>query len=162
VQAAQHLGFSQVPVLVLDHLAPPQRRAYVIADNKPAPNAGWEDELLASELMGATSCILFRRCASAASTELAYGIDAGGHSCLGCFARLRQLGMGKWEIFDSESQRRCVDERRIKPSLGNPFECYHVPRDPGFELYMADTYRFQFFATHHRDHALTPAFCCVG
>ena len=50
VQAAQHLGLSQVPVLVLDHLTEAQRRAYVIADNKLAENAGWDEALLASEL----------------------------------------------------------------------------------------------------------------
>jgi hypothetical protein len=48
VQAAQHFRLSQVPVLVIDHLPPAQRRAYVIADYKPAPN-GLDDELLASD-----------------------------------------------------------------------------------------------------------------
>jgi hypothetical protein len=37
-------------VLVLDHLSEAQRRAYVIADNKLALNAGWNEELLAAEL----------------------------------------------------------------------------------------------------------------
>jgi len=35
---------------VLDHLTPTQRRALVIADNKIAENAGWDEELLALEL----------------------------------------------------------------------------------------------------------------
>jgi hypothetical protein len=39
-----------VPVLVLDHLTEAQRRAYVLADNKLALNAGWDEELLAAEL----------------------------------------------------------------------------------------------------------------
>jgi ParB-like chromosome segregation protein Spo0J len=47
VQAAQHLGSSEVPVLLLDHLSPAQRRAYIIADNKLALNADWDDALLA-------------------------------------------------------------------------------------------------------------------
>jgi len=38
-----------VPVVVLDHLTPTQRRALVIADNRIAENAGWDDELLAIE-----------------------------------------------------------------------------------------------------------------
>jgi hypothetical protein len=37
-------------VVVLDHLTPAQRRAYVLADNKLALNAGWDDELLKVEL----------------------------------------------------------------------------------------------------------------
>lgn len=49
-EAARKLGLGTVPVLVLDHLTDAQRRAYVIADNKLALNAGWNDELLAAEL----------------------------------------------------------------------------------------------------------------
>jgi DNA modification methylase len=48
--AARKLGLVTVPVVVLDHLTPAQRRAYVIADNKLALNAGWNEELLAAEL----------------------------------------------------------------------------------------------------------------
>ena len=48
--AAQKLGLDAVPVIVLDRLTPAQRRAYVIADNKLALNAGWDEELLAAEL----------------------------------------------------------------------------------------------------------------
>ncbi len=50
LQAAQRLGLEQVPVVVLDHLTDAQRRAYVIADNKLALDAGWDGELLAAEL----------------------------------------------------------------------------------------------------------------
>jgi ParB-like chromosome segregation protein Spo0J len=39
-----------VPVIVLDHLTDAQKRAYVIADNQLALNAGWDDELLRAEL----------------------------------------------------------------------------------------------------------------
>jgi hypothetical protein len=48
--AARRLGLEQVPVVVLDHLSPAQRRAYIIADNKLALNAGWDEELLRQEL----------------------------------------------------------------------------------------------------------------
>jgi DNA modification methylase len=48
--AARRLGLNTVPVVVLAHLTPAQRRAYVIADNKLALNAGWNEELLAAEL----------------------------------------------------------------------------------------------------------------
>ena len=50
--AAQKLGLDAVPVVVLDHLTPTQRRALVIADNRIAENAGWDEELLRIELEG--------------------------------------------------------------------------------------------------------------
>jgi len=50
VLAARKLGMAEVPVIVLDHLTEAQRRALVIADNKLAENAGWDEELLRSEL----------------------------------------------------------------------------------------------------------------
>jgi hypothetical protein len=46
--AAQKLGLAVVPVVVLDHLTPTQRRALVIADNRIAENAGWDDAMLRS------------------------------------------------------------------------------------------------------------------
>ena len=51
VLAAQQLGLRQVPCVVLDHLSKAQKRAYVIADNKLAMNAGWDDALLKAELI---------------------------------------------------------------------------------------------------------------
>jgi len=48
--AARKLGLDEVPVIVLDHLTEAQRRALVIADNKLALNAGWDEELLSEEL----------------------------------------------------------------------------------------------------------------
>ncbi|MGA0586640.1 site-specific DNA-methyltransferase [Dyella sp. KRB-257] len=48
--AAQKLGLDAVPVVVLDHLSPTQRRALVIADNRIAENAGWDDAMLRIEI----------------------------------------------------------------------------------------------------------------
>ena len=48
--AAQKLGLELVPVVVLDHLTPIQRRALVIADNRIAENAGWDWDVLRVEL----------------------------------------------------------------------------------------------------------------
>ena len=48
--AAKDLGLAEVPVVVLDHLTPDQKRAYVLADNKLALNAGWDDSILSAEL----------------------------------------------------------------------------------------------------------------
>ena len=50
LQGAQALGLRQVPVIVLDHLTPAQRRAYLLADNKLAELAGWDEDLLRMEL----------------------------------------------------------------------------------------------------------------
>jgi len=50
LMAAQKLGMSEVPVIELSHLNEAQKRAYVIADNKLAEKAGWDEELLALEL----------------------------------------------------------------------------------------------------------------
>ena len=52
VEAALQLQMASVPVLRLSHLSEAERRAYVIADNKLALNAGWDQELLALELQG--------------------------------------------------------------------------------------------------------------
>ena len=48
--AARKLDLSQVPVIVLDHLSEAKKRAYIIADNQLALNAGWDDEMLQVEL----------------------------------------------------------------------------------------------------------------
>jgi len=50
LEAARKLGMKTVPVIVLDHLTPTQRRALVIADNRIAENAGWDVEMLSLEL----------------------------------------------------------------------------------------------------------------
>jgi len=48
--AARKLGLDVVPVIVLDYLTPTQRRALVIADNRIAENAGWDEAMLRVEL----------------------------------------------------------------------------------------------------------------
>lgn len=50
LSAAQELGLKTVPVVVLDHLSDRQRKAYILADNQLALNAGWDTDLLRSEL----------------------------------------------------------------------------------------------------------------
>ena len=50
VEAAKSLGWKMVPAIALAHLSEAERRAYVIADNKLALNAGWDREILAIEL----------------------------------------------------------------------------------------------------------------
>ena len=50
VLAAHKLGETQVPTIELSHMSDTQKRAYIIADNKLALNAGWDDEMLALEI----------------------------------------------------------------------------------------------------------------
>lgn len=50
VEAAKLLGWKAVPAIALSHLSEIERRAYVLADNKLALNAGWDKDILAIEL----------------------------------------------------------------------------------------------------------------
>ena len=50
VMAAKEMGLATVPCIVLGHLTPAQRQAYVIADNKLALNAGWNFATLTEQL----------------------------------------------------------------------------------------------------------------
>lgn len=50
LMSARELGLTTVPVIRLDHLSDAQQRAYVLADNRLAEDAGWDEELLAAEL----------------------------------------------------------------------------------------------------------------
>lgn len=51
LEAAKALGMDEVPTIVLEGLTDSQKRAYVIADNKLALNAGWNEALLRQEIM---------------------------------------------------------------------------------------------------------------
>ena len=50
VMAAQRLGIDQVPTVCLAHLTDIQKKAYILADNKLALNAGWDNDMLKVEL----------------------------------------------------------------------------------------------------------------
>ena len=53
VAAAKRLGLVSIPTVRVDHLSPAELRAFVIADNKIALNAGWDEALLAGRARGA-------------------------------------------------------------------------------------------------------------
>ncbi len=53
--AAVQLGLQRIPVIVVDHLTETEKRAYAIADNKIALNAGWDETLLRVELEALTA-----------------------------------------------------------------------------------------------------------
>lgn len=50
VMAAQKLGIKQVPCVVESHLTEAQKKAYILADNRLALDAGWDEEMLSVEL----------------------------------------------------------------------------------------------------------------
>lgn len=52
VAAARLLDIDAVPCVRLEHLSPAQKRAYVLADNKLALNAGWDEEITEPEKWG--------------------------------------------------------------------------------------------------------------
>jgi len=49
-EAARLLGLTSIPCVRIDHMSQEQKRAYILADNKLAQNAGWDEEILATEL----------------------------------------------------------------------------------------------------------------
>lgn len=66
VMAAKKLGMTELPAVEASHLTDAQRRAYIIADNKLALNAGWDDEMLRVEF--------------AELTDLGFDLDLTGFS----------------------------------------------------------------------------------
>lgn len=52
VAAAKLLGWTEVPTLRVEHLSETEKRAYILADNRLAEDAGWDREMLAIELQG--------------------------------------------------------------------------------------------------------------
>ena len=50
ISAAKEEGIQQVPCVYVDYLTEAQKKAYILADNRMALDAGWDDELLAVEM----------------------------------------------------------------------------------------------------------------
>ena len=50
IMAAKEEGIAEVPCVYADHLTEAQKKAYILADNRMALDAGWDDELLAVEM----------------------------------------------------------------------------------------------------------------
>ena len=84
--AARKLGLSEVPVIRFEHLSEAQKRAYLIADNQLALQAGWGEALLAEELVAAGRAFdltapiasrraLCRECRGTAHTEIDFDLD---------------------------------------------------------------------------------------
>lgn len=50
IQAAKEEGYEELPCVFVEHLTDAQKRAYILADNRLALNAGWDEEMLSIEL----------------------------------------------------------------------------------------------------------------
>ena len=50
LQAAQQMGLKVIPTICIDQLSEAEKRAYILADNKLAENAGWNEDLLRVQL----------------------------------------------------------------------------------------------------------------
>ena len=68
ILGAKEIGLDVIPAIRIDHLSPAQVRAYRLADNKIAANAGWDDELLRVEI------------SFLASIEIDFNVDLTGFS----------------------------------------------------------------------------------
>ena len=94
IEAAKKLGLSEAPVMVARGWSEAKKRAYVIADNQLALNAGWNDELLAAELTDLR--------------DLAFDLDLVG---LGAKELSRLLGSG--DAVDGEDEVPAVPEQPV-------------------------------------------------
>jgi DNA modification methylase len=81
VEAAKLLGRKTVPTLQLSHLNDSERRAYILADNKLALNAGWDNELLAIELQGLLDVDFDLELTGFDIAEIDFIIEDGEKSC---------------------------------------------------------------------------------
>jgi DNA modification methylase len=76
--AARKLGLDEVPVIELQGLSEPERRAYVLADNKLALNAGWDDAMLAAEVADLQALGVDLSVAGFGEAELGAILDGAG------------------------------------------------------------------------------------
>ncbi len=129
VSAAQKLGLETVPVIVLDHLTPTQRRALIIADNRIAENAGWDDAMLRIELQSLQ--------------EDGFNLDITGFDA----DALAEIMAGEETTADGETDDDAVPEVPVTPisrpgdvwELGNHrLVCGDATDPKSYELLMAD------------------------
>lgn len=127
--AAQKLGLDTVPVVVLDHLTPTQRRALIIADNRIAENAGWDDAMLRIELQSLQ--------------EDGFNLDITGFDA----DALAEIMAGEETTVDGQTDDDAVPEVSATPisRLGDVWElgkhrlvCGDATDPKSYELLMAD------------------------
>ena len=80
VLAARKLELKEVPCIRLSHLSDTQKKAYVIADNRLALNAGWDEEMLKLELQDLMHQGVNTEVLGFSEEEIAYMISDGSES----------------------------------------------------------------------------------
>ena len=108
VEAAKLLGMSDIPTVRVDHLTPAQVRAYVIADNKLAENAGWDRELLALELQEL-------------SVELNFDVTVTGFETAEIDILIGELNQDSTDEADNVPE---ID--RSKPAISRPGDLWRI------------------------------------
>jgi ParB-like chromosome segregation protein Spo0J len=108
VEAAKLIGMSNVPAVCVDHLTPAQVRAYVIADNKLAENAGWDRALLALELQEL-------------SVDLNFDVTVTGFETAEIDLLIQDLNQGKSDEADEVPE---VD--RAAPAVSRPGDLWRI------------------------------------
>lgn len=108
VMAARKLDLDAVPCLRLTHLTEAQRRAYVIADNRLALNAGWDDEMLRVEF--------------AELQDLGFDLDLTGFDSAAIDAMLDALDFAPATLEDQGK----LDEKKIEYTECKCPECGHA------------------------------------
>ncbi len=108
VAAAKLLGMSDVPTVQVDHLSAAQIRAYVIADNKLAENAGWDRNLLALEL-------------KELSVELSFDVTITGFETAEIDLLIGELGQTEPDAADNVP---LID--RSKPAISMPGDIWRI------------------------------------
>jgi len=122
VLAAQHLGETKVPTIELAHLTEGQKRAYVIADNKLALNAGWDMEVLKFEISELTSGELALTGFSAGELKSWFGDETETDSD----ADQMDLNVGYEIIVECDSE---YDQRKLLEKLTEEgFKCKSMLR----------------------------------
>ena len=106
VAAARELGMAQIPCVRLSQMSDAEKRAYVIADNKLALNAGWDVEILSTELE--------------ALAELEFDISLTGFD-------LGEVDQLLCDNADSSPQPSAPEDEH--PELGDPLQAISQPGD---------------------------------
>jgi DNA modification methylase len=104
ITAAISLGMADVPTVRVDHLSPTQIRAYVIADNRLAENAGWDHDLLALELQ-----------------ELSFQSDFD--------VTVTGFEMGEIDLIIGETGDNAPDEADVIPEIDRSLPAVSLPGD---------------------------------
>jgi DNA modification methylase len=108
VEAAKLIGMSDVPAVRVDHLTSAQVRAYVIADNRLAENAGWDRALLALELQEL-------------SVDLNFDVTVTGFETAEIDLLIQDLNEGAPDEADEVPE---VD--RTAPAVSRPGDLWHI------------------------------------